>query len=81
MVLSHPLPYVRFDYTEDISMFIQDFIINYDKFSNFGYTLIVDGDYPEYLQPFLIKTYRFYLKKTITNKQSKLACPFHNKGN
>ena len=52
MALSHPLPYVRFDYTEDISMFIQDFIINYDKFSNFGYTLIIGGDYPEYLQPF-----------------------------
>lgn len=32
-------------------MFTNDSVINYDKFSDFVYTLIVDIDYPEYLQP------------------------------
>ena len=29
--LSQPLPYARFDYVEEISMFSHDFIINYKK--------------------------------------------------
>ena len=34
------------DYVEDISVFTLGFIINYNKFSDFGYTLIVDINYP-----------------------------------
>ena len=29
-------------------MFTHDFIINYDKNSDLGYTLIGDADYPKY---------------------------------
>lgn len=49
--LSQLLAYARFDYVEDISMFTHDFIINYNKNSDLGYTLIVDADYPKYLKP------------------------------
>ena len=31
-------------------MFTYNFITKYDKFSDFGYALIINVDYPEYLQ-------------------------------
>ena len=43
-VLSHPLPCGRFDHVENIPTFTHDFIINYDKFGDFGYILIVHDD-------------------------------------
>ena len=49
--MSQPLPYIQFEYVEYISVFTYDFIINYDKFSDFSYTLVVDVDSPKYLQP------------------------------
>lgn len=42
MSFTHPLPYRGFEYDEDISIFTHDFITNYDKFSGFGCSLIVD---------------------------------------
>lgn len=33
-------------------MYTSDFIMNYDKNSDFGYTLLADVDYREYLQAF-----------------------------
>ena len=56
--LSQLLSYGGFEYVRDISVFTSDFIINYDKSSDFGYALIVHVDYPEYLQP-LYKDSRF----------------------
>ena len=38
-------------FIKNISLFPNDNIENYDKLSVFGYALIVDIDYPEYLQP------------------------------
>ena len=74
--LSQPLP---LPYVEDMSVFTHDFIIDYDKFSDFGDTLIVDIDYPEYLQP-LHKDLPFLPeRKKVFSKQSKLACTFHNR--
>ena len=32
-------------------MFTYNLIINNDRISDFGYTLLVDADYPKYLQP------------------------------
>ena len=43
-------------------MFIFDFIMNYDEESDIGYTLMVDVDYPLYLQSHT-EIYQFYLKK------------------
>ena len=59
-----PFPYGGFEYTKDISMFTPDFIVNYDKNSDLGYTLIADietikNTYNYYRK----KTYHFYLKK------------------
>ena len=47
--LSQPLPYGRFEYVKDISMFTHDFIIIFDKISDLGYTEIVNIDYLEHL--------------------------------
>ena len=47
--LSQPLPSARFYFNKDISMFTQDFVINYNKNINLGYTLIFGVEYPEYL--------------------------------
>ena len=61
-------------------MFTHDFIINYGKFSDFGYALIIHVDYPEYLQK-LHKELPLLPEKIIIKKQSKLACTYHNKRN
>ena len=82
--LSQPIPYGRFEYVEDISMFIHAFIITYNKNSNFNYILVVDVDYLEYLQPLHRNffTQRLLLpEKRATIKEKKLACIFHNKIN
>ena len=49
-------------------MLTRDFITNYNKSSDFDYTIIVDADYPEYFQP-LPKDLLFLHEKTVTNKQ------------
>ena len=43
-------------------MFTRNVIINYDENSDFSRTLLVDIDYPEYLQP-LNKDLPFLLEK------------------
>ena len=40
-----------FEHVEDVSMFTPNFFINYDKNSDFYYTLLADVNYPEYLKP------------------------------
>ena len=49
-------------------MLTHDFITNCNKSSDFVYTIIVDADYREYLQP-LPKDLPFLHEKTVTNKQ------------
>ena len=53
-------------------MFTYKFIVNYGKFSDFSYTLIVNGDYPEFLQR-LYKGLPFLLENVIINEEWKLA--------
>lgn len=54
-------------------MFKFDFIMNYDEENDIGYTLMVDADYPLYLQsshwdlPIL-------LEKRVINRVTKLVC-------
>lgn len=47
---------------------MHDFIVSYNKKSDFGYTLIVDVDYPEYLQP-LHRDLSFAPGKIVINKE------------
>ena len=68
-------PYGRFDHVEDISIFTDDFIINYNKNSDFDYTLIVYVDYPEYLQS-LHKDLWFLHQKIVINKEKKNSTYF-----
>ena len=77
-ILMKIYPYGRFDHVEDISIFTNDFVINYNKNSDFGYTLIVYVDYPEYLQP-LHKDLLFLHQKIVINKEKKAACTFYKK--
>ena len=45
--MSEPLPVNGFDWMEDLSKIDEDFIKNYDKDSDKGYTLDVDVEYPK----------------------------------
>ena len=55
-------------FQKNISIFMHDFVISYNKKSDFGYTLIVDVDYPEYLQP-LHRDLSFAPGKIVINKE------------
>ena len=55
-------------FQKNISIFMHDFIVSYNKKSDFGYTLIVDVDYPEYLQP-LHRDLSFAPGKIVINKE------------
>ena len=66
--LSQPVPYNGFEYVENISMFTHNVIKNYNNNSDFGYTLIVAVDYPEYLQP-LCQCFLLLPEKIIISKE------------
>ena len=58
-------------------MFTYDFIINHDKFSDFGYTLIVGVEYPEYLK--LLHYDLHLLPEKMGLMKKKLTCTFFNR--
>lgn len=61
--------YDEFKYVKDISICTHDFIINYyNNNSDFGDILIVNVDYPEYLQS-LLKDLLFLAEKLVINKE------------
>ena len=49
--LSESTIYEQFECVEDISMFSDNFMKNYNKNSEIVYTLVVDTEYPDYAQP------------------------------
>ena len=49
-------------------MFKTDFNIKYNQNNDFGYTLLVDTDYPEHLQP-LHKYLPFLPEEIVINKE------------
>ena len=49
--ISQLLLYGRFEFAAYLSVVICNFIMNYNEESNIGYTLVIDVDYPVYLQP------------------------------
>ena len=56
-------------------MFATDFIINCNKSSDTGYTLVTDADYLEYLYP-LHRDLSFLPGKIVSDGVAKLACNF-----
>ena len=60
--MSEPLPFNGFDWIEDQSKIDDDFIKNYDKDSDKGYTLEVDVKYPK-IYMICIVTYHSYQKE------------------
>ena len=51
--LSESTTYEQFECVEDISMFSDNFMKNTNKNSEIVYTLVVDIEYPDYVQPLL----------------------------
>ena len=43
------LPVDGFKWVDDLSIFTEDFINNYDEESDIGYLFVVDVEYPKYL--------------------------------
>ena len=73
--LSRPLPYREFEFVEYLSMITFDFIMNYDEESNISYKLMVDVDYPVYLQP-LHKHLLCLPERRVMEAVIKLVCTF-----
>ena len=78
------LPVGSFKWVDDLSIFTEDFIKNYDEESDIGYTFVVDVEYPKNLHklhsdlPFLperMKINRF--DKLVSNLKDKENYPVH----
>ena len=68
----------NFKWVEDLSIFTEDFIKNYDEESNTGYLFVLDVIYPENL--FQERKYLAFLpNKTKINKVTKLTCDLYDK--
>ena len=76
--LSQLFRYEGFKFFEYFSMFIFDFVMNYNEESNIGYTLMVDVEYPVYLQP-LDRDFSFLVEKTAITRANKLVRTFYDK--
>ena len=78
--MSKKLPVRDFKWLDNLSMFTEEFIKNYDENGDKGYILDVDVEYPEKLRsmysdlPFLPETMKI-------NKCEKLVCNIRNKEN
>ena len=71
--MSKKLPVDGFKWVDDISMFTEDFIKNYDEEGDVGYLLVVDIEYPKKLL-MLHSNLPFLSEKIKINKCSKLIC-------
>ena len=56
------LPVSDFKYIDDISIFTEEFIKNYDEDSDKGYIFVVDVEHPEIFISYMV-IYYFYLKE------------------
>ena len=56
------LPVGSFKWVDDLSIFTEDFIKNYDEKSDIGYLFVVDVECPKYLQCYIV-IYPFYLRE------------------
>lgn len=76
--LSQPFLYGGFYFFEYLSMFTFDFVMNYTEKNNIGCTLMVDVEYPVYLQP-LDRDFSFLVEKTAITRANKLVRTFYDK--
>ena len=74
------LPVSNFTWVEDLSIFTESFIKNYDENSDTGYILEVDVEYPENLHK-LHRDLPFLPERIKINKCSKLVCTLYDKEN
>ena len=74
------LPVSDFKWVDDLSIFTEDFIKNYDEESDIGYLFVVDVEYPKNLHK-LHSDLPFLPERMKINKCTKLVCSIENKEN
>ena len=76
--MSQKLPVNSFKWAKDLSQFNENFIRNYDEYSDIGYFLEVDIDYSEKLFN-LHQDLPFLTERKKANKEEKLVCSIEDK--
>ena len=74
------LPVGDFKWVDDLSMFTEDFIKNYDEETDTGYKFVVDVEYPKNLHK-LHSDLPFLPERMKINKCDKLVCNLQDKEN
>ena len=74
------LPVSDFKWVDDLSIFTEDFMKNYDEESDIGYLFVVDVEYPKNLHK-LHSDLPFLPERMKINKCTKLVCSTRNKEN
>ena len=74
------LPVDGFKWVDDLSIFTEDFIKNYDEESDIGYLFVVDVEYPKNLY-MLYSDLPFLPERMKINNYDKLVCNLNDKEN
>ena len=74
------LPVIGFKWVDDLSIFTEDFIKNYDEESDIGYLFVVDAEYLRNLHK-LHSDLPFLPERMKINKYNKLVCNVQDKEN
>ena len=78
--MSQKLPVDNFKWIDDLSIFTEDFIKNYDEEDDTGYLFVVDAEYPKYLHK-LHSDLPFLPERMKINNCTKLVCNLNDKEN
>ena len=78
--MSKKLPVDSFKWVDDLSIFTEDFIKNYDEESDIGYLFVVDVEYPKNLH-MLHSDLPFLPERMKIDKCNKLVCNLNDKEN
>ena len=78
--MSKKLPVDGFKWVDDLSIFTEDFIKNYDEESDIGYLFVVDVEYPKNLH-MLHSDLPFLPERMKINKCNKFVCKLNDKKN
>ena len=78
--MSKKLPADGFKWVDDLSIFTEDFIKNYDEVGDTGYLFVVDVEYPKNLNK-LRSDLLFLSERMKINKCNKLLCNLNDKEN